>query len=93
MLSSVGANEHGDLKESHPDSNIKFKGFKVPRWNELVMLATKCHRQIPDHKYVGWDFALTENGWVLLEGNWGQMVVQIPMKKGIKKEFISLIKS
>ena len=25
-----------------------------------------------DHIYVGWDFALTDNGWVLIEGNWGQ---------------------
>lgn len=92
-LSSFGANEYGEQYEYHPDSGIRFKGFTIPLWNELVSIAKQCHEQLPEHKYVGWDFALTDGGWVLIEGNWGQMLSQIPTRKGIKKEFTSLIKS
>ncbi|MEE0992010.1 MAG: sugar-transfer associated ATP-grasp domain-containing protein [Bacteroidales bacterium] len=91
---SDGFNEKGDRFVNHPDSNIQFKGFKIPYYNELKSLAIKCHGDLPEHKYVGWDFALTSEGWVLLEGNWGQFLCQqVSEKKPIKKEFINLIKS
>lgn len=39
-------------------------------------------------KYIGWDFALTERGWVLIEGNWGQYVAQqSALGKGLRTEF------
>jgi hypothetical protein len=40
-----------------------------------------------NHVYIGWDFTLTEKGWVLIEGNWGQFVGQYIDKEGIKKQF------
>ena len=43
-------------------------------------------------KYVGYDFALTENGWVLVEGNsLGQFVGQIAEQKGVKKKFLEYL--
>ena len=91
---SDGFNEQGDVFENHPDSKIRFKGFKIPYYKDLRSIAIKCHEDLPDHKYVGWDFALTKDGWVLLEGNWGQFLCQqVSGQKPMKKQFINLIKS
>lgn len=60
-----------DLKiyECHPDSGKKYKGFQVPCWEELVCIAEELHKKCYPLKIVGWDFTLTEKGWVLIEGN------------------------
>ena len=93
VIVSDGCTESGDRFDLHPDSKVQFKGFQIPRWNELHDLAIECHTMIPDHKYVGWDFALTENGWVLMEGNWGQFLCQqVSSQKPMKKQFVELIK-
>ena len=93
QIISGGYTEHGEVYEKHPDSHVTFKGFQIPCWKELRELAVKCHKEIPEHKYVGWDFALTKDGWVLLEGNWGQFLCQqVSGQKPLKKQFVSLIK-
>ena len=52
----------------------------------------KIHSLIKDYPYVGWDFALTETGWVLIEGNWGEFVCQqMTNKRGFKQEFINYL--
>lgn len=88
VLITDGVDEVGGVFPSHPDSKIQFKGWQVPKWNELLQVAEKAHRIIPHQKYIGWDFALTDNGWRLIEGNWGQMVGQYATKKGVKDEFL-----
>ena len=45
------------------------------------------------HKYVGFDFALTDEGWVVVEGNWGNFPHQVCLGKGIRKEFEQLMNS
>lgn len=93
QIISDGYTEQGDVFAKHPDSNVTFNGFQIPQWKELRELVVKCHHELPEHKYVGWDFALTKNGWVMLEGNWGQFLCQqVSGQKPLKKQFISLIK-
>ena len=93
QIISDGHTEQGDVYVQHPDSGVTFKGFQIPRWEELRNLAIQCHEELPEHKYIGWDFALTKDGWVMLEGNWGQFLCQqVSGQKPLKKKFISLIK-
>ena len=77
----------------HPNTNIKIKGFKIPRWNEAVALAKECANKLENVNYVGWDLALTSSGWCVVEGNeYGDCVgPQIIYKKGLRKEFEQLI--
>ena len=74
MIITDGVDELGHSFVSHPDSGMVFKGWQVPHWDELLETAKKAHLNMPDQKYIGWDFALTDKGWVLIEGNWGQLV-------------------
>ena len=73
----------------HPDSQKAFCGFVIPRWDELVKTVKQAALLIPTTRYVGWDMALTDKGWVIVEGNnYGQFaVIQIPDKAGLRREF------
>ena len=93
-ISSYGYDELGISYDSHPDSGIPYVGWQVPKWDELKVLASEIHETImPKHKYIGWDFALTVDGWVLIEGNWGQYVCQQSCtKRGFKEIFEKYLK-
>lgn len=94
IICTEGMDEKGITYESHPDSKITYRGWQIPNWGELLQLTEQVHRNMPKHKYVSWDFALTDNGWVLIEGNWGEFVCQqMTYKRGLKKEFILMLKS
>lgn len=87
-----GKDECYNVYESHPDSHITYKGWQVPDWNELLKLTEQVHNMMPKHKYIGWDFAHTDKGWILIEGNWGEFVAQqSAMEKGYKKEFLEYL--
>ena len=91
VINSDGVDERGNYYECHPNSNIRFRGWHIPQWQELLSLAEQIQRTIPHHKYVGWDFALTDKGWVLIEGNWGQFLSQYNDHIGLKKQFLDAL--
>ena len=93
LVTSDGFDELGRYYEKHPDSGITYKGWMIPRWSELLIVAEGVFREcFPTHRYIGFDFALTEKGWVLIEGNWGQFIGQYNNKIGLKESFIEYIK-
>lgn len=75
----------------HPNSKQTYKGWQVPEWDDLLNLAKDVHTKVfPKHLYVSWDFAHTDNGWVLIESNWGQFVCQqLCYKIGLKESFLN----
>lgn len=86
--------EHSQIPlEYHPDTHVKIKGFKIPRWSEAVSLAKECARKFERVNYVGWDLALTPRGWCVVEGNdyGGVVMPQIAYGRGMKKEFEDII--
>lgn len=88
-LISDGANKKGQYFPKHPDSNIPFIGFQVPMWKELCDMAIEMMELMPSMSYIGWDFAVTDNGPVVIEAN-GQTGLcgpQLTRKRGLRKEF------
>ena len=45
----------------------------------------------PTTKFISWDFALTDAGWIVVELGWGQMIAQVSLQKGLKREFLQLL--
>lgn len=85
--------EHGHKYDAHPDSKKVFKGFVIPQWKELIEVARKAHLSLPeDQVYVAFDFALSDKGWVIVEGNWGDWILQqTSLEMGLRDEFTSLL--
>lgn len=94
IVSSDGIDEQNVAYTHHPDSEIEFKGWEVPKYKELLSLAETIFRTcLPEHKYIGFDFALTDDGWVLIEGNWGQFVGQYASKRGVRQKFLKYLRN
>ncbi len=69
ILRTNGIDESNNEYARHPDTGIPIKGFKIPQWEEAVDLAKKLACVVPTNRYIGWDLALTDHGWVMVEGN------------------------
>ncbi len=80
--------EKGTEFLSHPDTGVQLIGMRIPRWREAVELAKELATVLPDNRYTGWDLALTDNGWIMVEGNClGQyFVCQMVHRKGVRPE-------
>lgn len=83
--------ESGNSYYEHPDTKVNLIGFKIPKWREAIELSKNLAMIVPQNRYTGWDLALTNDGWVMVEGNTrAQFVFQIPEQCGFRKEFNSL---
>jgi len=71
----------------HPDTGIQIIGAQIPKWEELLALVEELVKIIPEQKYVGWDLALTTNGWCMIEGNDRAMLTGVQMceQRGIRQ--------
>lgn len=94
-ICSVAMDERGNVYETNPDNGKIFKDWQCPKWSELISISKEVHKSLPEyHKYVGFDFALSTKGWVLVEGNWGDFICQqSSLGRGMKEEFVSLLNS
>ncbi|MCM1262993.1 MAG: hypothetical protein NC313_09760 [Butyrivibrio sp.] len=56
--------------EIHPDTNIKFEGYRVPMVYKAMDYAKKLHACLPDIGFANWDFCINDkNQVVIIEGN------------------------
>lgn len=69
LLSTDGRDEFANSYANHPDTGICFIGTQLPEWNDLINRAKLLSAQEEAIRYIGWDFAHTEAGWVVVEGN------------------------
>lgn len=84
--------------DEHPDSHIKFVGTQIPHWDELLETVEEIVRVFPEKKYIGWDFAYSDKGWVICEANGvpGHQLCQTVAKEGLRplysKTLFTLVK-
>ena len=92
-ITIAAADEKGKSYTKHPETEYDLIGFKIPRWNEAIELVKELAQIIPMNRYTGWDVALTNDGWAMVEGNSrGQFVWQVATKKGFKQELDEIMK-
>lgn len=53
----------------HPDTDAAIEGVHIPRWEEICNTLLEVVRRAPFLVYVGWDVAVTEDGFFIIEGN------------------------
>lgn len=75
--------------ENHPDTEVKIKGIQIPDWNSLLEMIDEIVKVCPQQSFVGWDFAYSDKGWVLVEANGGPGIfaAQMSNEKGLRDVF------
>ncbi len=53
----------------HPDSEVVFRDFLIPHFDEVKRIALEAHRSIPYFFTIGWDIAISTDGPRIIEGN------------------------
>ena len=71
IVDQPGKNSNNEYFYYHPSTGIKMIGFEIPNFLELKDFLTKIAKVCPLARIVGWDVAITEKGFVLIEGNMG----------------------
>lgn len=88
---SIGAaDENGNSYTMHPDYGFPLVGFQMPDWNQACDLVRKLALMLPntDCRLVGWDLALTDEGWMMVEANSLPSIIwQIAAGRGVRSDF------
>jgi hypothetical protein len=93
-LNKYGRDESGNTYKEHPESKVLFEDFVIPEWDKAQELVKQLALKVPSNRYTGWDLALTDSGWVMVEGNAsGQFfVLQLSDRVGKKAQLNNLCK-
>lgn len=82
------ADEKGNSYMHHPDTGLALTGFRIPHWDEACAMVKQLGFMLPENRFTGWDLALTDNGWVMVEGNYTPLIIwQIAARQGIRPGF------
>lgn len=68
-LNTDGYDELNIRYETHPDTGIPFRGYQLPEWKQMIEMCLEMSAKTPSVKFIGWDLAHTEDGWIVIEGN------------------------
>jgi hypothetical protein len=55
--------------EAHPDTGARITGVAIPGWQAICEHMLGVARQLPFLPYIGWDIIVTDDGFVINEGN------------------------
>lgn len=94
MVVSDGVDKYGNSYPLHPDSHMKYDGFKLPEWEKALEMCEEASLLFPEVKYKSFDLAYSDKGWVIVEINpSGELVQQACMETGMKDELRTLMEN
>ena len=68
-------------------------GFQIPRWDEAKDFVRKAAQVVPSIRIIGWDVALSQDGWVLIEANRaGEWLTQEATHTGLRTKITPLLR-
>lgn len=79
----------------HPSTQHIMPGFQIPHWEKLTETIRSAALHNPRVGYVGWDFAITEDGVELIEGNInypGNNVIQLGSYPTARQRLLDFMK-
>lgn len=66
---SYGRDKKNNPYIFHPDSNVQMVGYRLPNFENLRKTIIELSHKVPEARFVGWDIAITPNGYELVEMN------------------------
>lgn len=83
IIISKGFRRDGKQYIYHPDSGKQIIGTKIPKWDELNETIEKIRPKDTSVHFIGWDMALSKDGWCIVEGNWNPAIIGVQASSGI----------
>ena len=71
IVCTDGINFEGLRFSHHPVSNMQIRGFEIPHWDILCKTCEEIFDRVEGVNLIGWDFAITDDGVDVIEGNAG----------------------
>jgi len=69
IIDSAGKSISGNTYLIHPISQMLLLGYPIPYWEGIEQYINEITKVEPKARYVGWDIAITDSGFELIEGN------------------------
>jgi predicted ATP-grasp superfamily ATP-dependent carboligase len=94
VIYTRGIDIKGNRYIFHPDTGVKIVGYELPDWAQLLDVAKKAMERLrPITRYIGFDLACTEKGWIIVEINPFPQIYsqQISTGHGNRKELERLV--
>ena len=82
IIVSKGFRRDGSQYICHPDSGKQILGTKIPKWEELNETIEKIRPKDGPTHFIGWDMALSKDGWCIVEGNWLPAIIGVQASSG-----------
>lgn len=94
VIVTDGVDESGVRYERHPDTGAVFRGTALPEWQSLTALCASLAERIPEVRFIGWDAAYTDRGWVIVEANGQSELIgpQAVFCRGVRREIMTYLK-
>lgn len=93
---SDGFDKDRNVFERVPGSGTVLKGFRIPKWDEVLGMIQEAANLVPQVGYVGWDVCISEDhGPLLIEGNSypsQDLCQDLKLKQGTYKSITEAIK-
>lgn len=67
----------------HDETDEQITGVKIPHWNKITSRMLEICEDLSKTPYIGWDIVVTNNGFVILEGNSHSGLAHIQSHKGL----------
>ena len=87
-LGSKAFTEYQNVYEEHPDTGVRFAGYKIHGIDKMIEIAYKCHGRTPHIKIISWDFTIDkDNRITLVEVNMNAQSIWFPQMASGKSAF------
>lgn len=89
-----GINNRSQIFLFHPNTGKQLIGLNIPNWKMLLGEINKFASIIPEVQLVGWDIAITDKGFEIIEGNHNPAfsLIQAIQTESISKKIESFLK-
>ena len=98
VICSNGAAKYGQRMTVHPMTNVQFKGYEIPHFEQAKAAVIKAAEDIEGLNYLAWDVAILPDGVTIIEANPfpGHDIIQLPgysedLDTGMKDVFDKII--
>lgn len=69
IVDSYALDHAGNRFLVHPLTGVTIIGLRIPHWERMMSYLERLAAVEPTARYVGWDIAVTDDGFELIEGN------------------------